>query len=409
MTRLTTDSDFARRHRARHDHAMATPRVLIFDDGQGLFGPMTDRRPAFSIRTGALTNRQRIEARLGVAATDLHVGESLVAVQRAVEPAAHVNEPLSRADSPVLIVNGRWTGVEHVDVVRSLPLGRALVQRDQQILAAHLAAKDAQALREGGFAQLPSSIVRTTLDISVLLGRPWHILDQLEPTLACDLAPIQSRVAPTARVHPTAVIDDAAGPVVIADHATVGPLAILEGPCYIGPHGVVVARTFLRRNTVVGPHCKVAGEISFSIVHSHSSKSHEGYLGHSLVGQWVNLGAATNVSNLKNTYGDVSVQLSRKTAPEDTGRTFVGPIIGDFVRTAIGTRLTTGCVLGTAAMIATSTFAPKHVERFAFLTDKGSMPTDIEKLIATARIMMSRRELQLSPEEEKLLRELART
>jgi UDP-N-acetylglucosamine diphosphorylase/glucosamine-1-phosphate N-acetyltransferase len=388
-------------------HRMTSPRLLIFDDGQGRFGPLTDRRAAYSIRTGAFTSRQRIEVRLGMAATDLHLPRSLEAVQRSRERCVGVNQLIDPGDA-VLAVNGRWTGVEHVEAVRTLAPSSVLLQRDGQVLAAHLTGDALIAFVAAGFIAPPPGATAVRLDTCVLLERPWHVLDQLEPTLACDLASHQPRIAATASVHPSAVLDDSGGPIVLDDHAVVGALSVLEGPCYIGTHSTVMPRSLIRRNTVIGPTCRVAGEIAFSIIHGHSNKSHEGFLGHSLVGEWVNLGAATNVSNLKNTYGDVQVQLQRHAgSTEDTGRTFCGPIIGDFVRTAIGTRLTTGSVIGTGAMIAVSTFAPKFVERFAFLTDKGSMPTDIDKLIHTARAMMSRRDRELTDADEQLLRDLA--
>lgn len=390
---------------------MSRPCLLIYDDGRGRFGPMTDRRAALSLRTGVHTSRQRIEIVLDQQATDLHVPPALVGPLRLRETVALVNQPLRRdgADTQVLLVNGRWSGGPQLDpdAVRHLPPGHVLTQADGQMIAARLPVDAAQALVDSNASAFPEGLQIQRLSYDVLLSRPWHILDQLEATLAADLTRIQPPVHPDAQVHRTAVIDESAGPVVIADGASIGALSILEGPCYIGAASTVMPRSLIRRNTVVGEHCKVAGEISFSILHSHTNKAHEGFLGHSLVGQWVNLGAGTNVSNLKNTYGHVQVQLDRKGPPEDTGRTFLGPVIGDFVRTAIGTRLTTGSVIGTGAMIALSGIAPKIIARLAFLTDHGSMATEIDKLIATARAMMARRDVELTGEDESLLRALA--
>src|SRR5690606_34700880 len=155
------------------------------------------------------------------------------------------------------------------------------------------------------------------------------------------------------------------------------------------------------------PMCKVGGEISHSVLFGHTNKAHAGYLGHALVGEWVNLGAQTNVSNLKNTYGPIAVQVERDQPAENTGRMYLGPVIGDYVRTAIGTRILTGSVVGTGAMLALSGFAPKFVERFAFLTDKGPEHYEIDKFIETANRMMSRRDMALSAAEEARLRTLA--
>ena len=408
---------------------MTQPRLVIVDDGWGRFGPMTDRRAAFRLRTGVHNNRTRIELRLGVMASDLRVPPAVAEVSRQRETDARVNQPLRRMgaamfqardggswrtveaadDGPVLVVNGRWTGLgppEPGDVL-GLAAGHALVTGEGELIAALLDVDTAQGWLDARCEGLPPGLTTRTVEDAPLLGRPWHVLDQLEATLAHDLRGVTTLKPVSAKVHPSAVLDDSGGPIMLGERVTIGALAVLEGPCYVGDDSQVMAHTYLRRLSVVGPGCRVAGEVSASVIHGQSNKSHAGFLGHALVGQWVNLGAGTNVSNLKNTYGDVSLQLSRTGRPEDSHRMFHGPVIGDFVRTAIGTRLLTGSVVGTGAMIALSDFAPKFVERFAFLTDKGSMTTDVDKLLDTARIIVARRSATLSPADEALLRTLA--
>ncbi len=122
------------------------------------------------------------------------------------------------------------------------------------------------------------------------------------------------------------------------------------------------------------------------------------------MGQWSNLGAGTTVSNLKNTYGPVRIDLGD--GPQDSGRVFNGPVIGDFVRTGIGTRLMTGSVVGTGVCLATSGFPPKHVPAFRFVTDAGDDPYDIVRFLDTARTAMERRGAALSEADEALLRRL---
>src|SRR5699024_3671599 len=128
--------------------------------------------------------------------------------------------------------------------------------------------------------------------------------------------------------------------------------------CVIQPHALI------RRYAAIGPFCKVAGEVSFSILQGYVNKGHSGFLGHAVIGAWCNFGAGTTASNLKNTYGHVRLQLAGDAAPIDTARMFHGPVMGDFVRTAIVTRLSTGTVLGTGCMIATSGFAPRFAAPF---------------------------------------------
>lgn len=181
---------------------------------------------------------------------------------------------------------------------------------------------------------------------------------------------------------------------------------MIEGPCYVGPHTVVQPQTYLRPQTVIGSWCKVAGEITASVVGHYTNKAHYGYLGNSVVGEWVNLGAGTTVSNLKNTYGEVRMQLGADDAPEPTGRQFLGPVIGDLVRTAIGSRLLTGSCIGTGSMLAVSAFSPKFVPAGRFVTDAGDEPADVEKFVATYRLMRARRGLAPDEADEAVLREV---
>jgi UDP-N-acetylglucosamine diphosphorylase/glucosamine-1-phosphate N-acetyltransferase len=255
----------------------------------------------------------------------------------------------------------------------------------------------------------------------VLIERPWHVLDGLEQAMGVDMRAASGQARPAgARVfgtHALAIAGDAIvqpgaifnlehGPIVIETAASIGSGAVLEGPCFVGAHSVVQPLSLLRPHTAIGPHCKVAGEISFCIFQAYGNKAHAGFLGHSLVGEWVNLGASTVVSNLKNTYGPVRVRMRPSGAAEDTGRLFQGPIFGDFVRTAIGMRIPTGACLQTGSMLAQSALAPKSTGRFAFITDDGRQVHDLEKFLATARAMMARRQVPLSAAHEARLRAL---
>ena len=126
----------------------------------------------------------------------------------------------------------------------------------------------------------------------------------------------------------------------------------------------MIDNAIIKPNTVIGPQCKVGGEVGATIFQGSANKAHEGHLGDSWVGKWVNLGAATVNSNLLNTYDEVTMRLDADDSRHRTGRQFMGALIGDHVKTAIGTRLMTGTVLGTGAMIATST-PPPEIIRFS--------------------------------------------
>ena len=402
---------------------MDATQLLIFDDGAGQWGPLTDLRPVFELRTGALTTRQRIEAAVGMKAGSWVVPADLTALMADKPPVVTVYGPVEPGNW--LFVNGRWPGVAHSQRVRELPLGTALVGPEGHLVAAHLPHVQAQAMVLSRRWQAPADTVVQQLPGRVLLDRPWHIMDELDQTLRADLdasvlpdcdcachdagrfGDHRVRVAPDAWLQPKVVFNATQGPIVVDTNALIGAGSVLEGPCYIGPGSQVSCHAHIRPHTVIGPKCKVAGEISHSIIHGYSNKGHHGYLGHSLVGQWVNLGAATNVSNLKNTYGQIRMQLDGDSKPQDTGRQYQGPVIGDYVRTGIGTRLPTGSCISTGAMIALSGYTPKFIERFAFLTDAAAQRYDTDKFLATARHMMGRRDCSMSDALEARLRGLA--
>jgi hypothetical protein len=150
--------------------------------------------------------------------------------------------------------------------------------------------------------------------------------------------------------------------------------------------------------------CRVGGEVEESIIHGHSNKYHDGFLGHAYVGEWVNLGALTTNSDLKNDYSSVSVLMNGKTV--STGSTKVGSFIADHVKTSIGTLLNTGTIVGTMAiLVATGSPLPKYIPPFAwFLNGVVGKGFGLTPLIETARIAMSRRKVDMTEADEKLLR-----
>lgn len=403
---------------------MNTHALIIYDDGLGRLGPLTATRPSFGVRTGALETQKRIERVTGLVTSALCCAKRLAGVLSERRPKTPVN-PGRLTDSLHLLINGRWTGTRFAEQVKALSHNQALVQSDGQVIAVNMSGDDAGAFLQSGCVTLPDHVATVRVQDRALLDRPWHVLDELPANLASDLSssdlpafradqhpgvtafgehPIL--VGDSARVMSSVVIDAEYGPVVIEPGAVINPLTVLQGPCYIGRDAVLVSHTSIRRNTVIGPGCKVGGEVSASIMHGYSNKAHHGYLGDSLVGAWVNLGAGTSVSNLKNTYGNVRVQLDEHTPAEDTGRTFHGSIIGDYVRTAIGTRLPTGAVIHAGCMIADTGWAPKLAMPLGFYNGPERQAYDADKLIDTIRRAMGRRDRVLSDTEAALIRSL---
>jgi UDP-N-acetylglucosamine diphosphorylase/glucosamine-1-phosphate N-acetyltransferase len=198
-------------------------------------------------------------------------------------------------------------------------------------------------------------------------------------------------VAPGALIHPMVVLDASQGPIYIDQEVEIHPFTRVEGPCYIGKKSILLGAK-CREGNSIGPLCRVGGEVEESIIHGYSNKYHDGFLGHAYVGEWVNLGAGTSNSDLKNDYSSVSVTLDGK-QPIDTGSTKVGALIGDHAKTSIGTLLNTGAYVGAMALIAaTGKPLPKFIPSFAwFLEGVVTKGFGKRKLYETARTAMDRR------------------
>ncbi len=373
--------------------------LILFDDGWPL-GPLTDLRGSFELRTGALTTAERQIRQLGVSPATLWVPPRLsrVVAGRYAVPTNRVPE-----EDAFLLLNGRWTAVEE-----TLPTSadRALVDPDGAVLAARLRRENAVAFLQTG--SLSEGVAVASVDGTAVLRRPWDILDRAAANLERDHATLGERletldpatatgvtvsgdhpvrVGPEAVVHPHVAFETAGGSVTIEDHAEIGPMSVLVGPTHVGAGSRVGPHAFLR-GACVGPRCRVGGEVKATVFQGRSNKAHEGYVGDTFVGEWVNLGAGTVTSNLKNTGGEVRMAVEPDDPPQPTGRTHLGALVGDHVKTAVGTPLLTGSCLHTGSSLAASGFPPKTVERFAFLTDQGAERYAFEKFCRVASAAM---------------------
>jgi UDP-N-acetylglucosamine diphosphorylase/glucosamine-1-phosphate N-acetyltransferase len=389
-------------------------KLILFDDGQvggGPLSPLTDLRASFELRSGAVTTGERLARRLG-----RELAGVVVAAELAGVVATRFDVPVNRLPEGdgFLVVNGRW-----VRMAGRLPdeLNTAMVDAEGAVVAAYMDAAQARRFIEGG-CELPDDVDATPVRDAGLLSRPWelpsigvgeNLIEDLEamahvPEFDAGTA-VQAavtgehpvRVSGTAEVGAFVVFDTSEGAIVIDESAVIQPHCVIGGPCYVGTGSVIRAHADVR-HSVIGPQCRVGGEVSGSVIQGYSNKAHYGYLGDSYIGEWVNLGAGTTTSNLKNTYGPVRMQTHMHGRPEPTGQRFLGSVVGDHVKTAIGTRLMTGACVHTGAMIAVSGFAPKCVERFAFLTDDGAGRFELEHFALVADRMMQRRAKRVTAE-----------
>lgn len=204
------------------------------------------------------------------------------------------------------------------------------------------------------------------------------------------------------KIGPNVVVDAEEGPVIIGNNAKIMPQATIIGPCYIGDNSVIKVGAKIYEDTSIGEVCKVGGEVEATIIHSYSNKQHDGFLGHSYICEWVNLGADTNNSDLKNTYGTISVTLRDKEI--DTGKMFLGLLCGDHSKSAINTAFNTGTVAGICGIFVHEGFLSKNIPSFAWTGRKNSPIYKFNKAIEVARKVMSRRNKELLPEEIELMK-----
>jgi UDP-N-acetylglucosamine diphosphorylase/glucosamine-1-phosphate N-acetyltransferase len=204
-----------------------------------------------------------------------------------------------------------------------------------------------------------------------------------------------------AQISPQVVLDATAGPILIRKGAAVAPFTHLVGPVSVGRDSQILGDRIAASS--IGDHCKIRGELSNSIILGHSNKGHAGFVGHSYLARWVNLGALTTTSNLKNTYGPV--QLWTPSGVRTTGQQFLGTVFGDHSMTGIGTMLSTGTVIGAGANVFGANTPPKVIPPFAWGSAEPYETYDITRFLVVAERAMSRRQVELGDKARKQLAE----
>lgn len=406
------------------DDIVGVMNIALVHDDQVDLGPLTDLRASFELRSGAVTSLERVNRQLarqlGQGVTALLVNARLAALV-----AGRQSLPVNQSDTPAdwLLISGRCTALDSA-IIRSWSEAQpesAWVDEHGALVAARLTSAAAARFLEADCSLGVLDCRTTSLparQCPAMITRPWHLLDRASQHLVDDLDHLSDlqplaldqwpgvavlgenpvRVGEQVTIDPQVVLDARGGPIVIDRGAHVYSLAVIEGPAYLGAGSVLMAHGHLRSGSAIGPVCKVGGEIGGSVFQGFSNKAHFGYVGDSYIGEWVNLGAGTTTSNLKNTYGPVGMQLADDQNKLITGRQYLGSIIGDHVKTAIGTRLMTGSCISTGSLIAGSTHAPKFVERFAFVTENARQRYALDKFCIVAERVMRRRNQALPRE-----------
>ncbi len=399
--------------------------VWLYDDARArTFEPFALTRPVSAMLAGTRLVRDRWALAFGRDGTVALCAEHLTGLFDT--PAASAGEPAASDDIPAgsIIVNARcvpvaaalespderhggpaaWLCASRIAAVRT---DRALSRRDfadgtvtlEELVPAGVLAGEVA----GWWVDDPWDFVRwlsAQLDDDIMrlargaLGGVVSDTFEPPPDHAAVLGEYPVCLLAGAIVEPYVVFDATAGPILIGRKATVHAFTRLSGPCYVGP-GTTIAGGDIR-GSAIGPFCKVRGEVSSSIFVGYANKGHEGFVGHSCIGEWANLGAGTTTSNLKNTYGAVS--LHTPSGVRETGMQFLGTLFGDHAKTGIGVRLTTGTILGAGANVYGAPLPPKLVPPFAWGDRPPYATYDREKFLAVAERVMARRSVVMTPE-----------
>lgn len=403
---------------------------LVEDHAVAGLEPLTLTRTVFDLRLGGGTLGGKIAAAFGIGPgprrRGMVVRPYLAAVQRVRDPHTAVNDRDWLAKGPVVVANGRWvppSGFEPpadnrpwLGLCEGQPACAMIGPGEAVGLDPHSVTSwfDEMAARYGG-EEIGGEWIH----------RPWDLVSRNAEHVARDFLAdgrvgvsnrhlsVASLVGPmdrlyiheSARIDPYTVFDTTSGPITIAAGAWVQPFTRVEGPTYVG-RDTHLFRANIRGGATIGPVCRIGGEVETSIIHGYSNKYHEGFLGHAYVGEWVNLGAITSNSDLRNDYGEVHVPLGGD--PVATGMAKVGCFIGDHTRTGLGSMLNTGTAIGVMCnVLPAGPLLPKHVPSFtAVLYGRVAPGFSLDQLFATARTVTGRRDREFSEAEELLYRDL---
>lgn len=204
----------------------------------------------------------------------------------------------------------------------------------------------------------------------------------------------------------SSTLNTTSGPVYIGRDAEVMEQCAVRGPFALGEHSALKLSAKVYGPTSIGPHCKVGGEINNSVIFGYSNKAHDGFLGNSVLGEWCNLGADTNNSNLKNNYGSVKLYNYATGKQEDTGLQFCGLMMGDHSKCGINTMFNTGTVVGVGANIFGGGFPPTHIPSFSWGGSEGFEEYRLDKMFETTARVFARRSLPLADTDKKILSEV---
>jgi len=372
---------------------------ILFDDTnrQQLF-PFTLSRPVCEIRAGILTIKQKWEKYLGQHCayhTETYLKDKYASLSK------------EHSQEVCLYINGAvFPSSELILEINNLSSDTTLIKNNKIIAIACKAYDPNFNPNHHNYKSIECKTAIQTLE------KPWEIFAQNGKNIQDDFtlltknrssAPIDTS---NQVIHPSnifieegatvlcSILNATAGPIYIAKHAEVMEGSMIRGPFALGEHSALKMGAKIYGPTTIGPESKVGGEVNNSVIFGYSNKAHDGFLGNSVIGEWCNLGADTNNSNLKNNYGQVKVWDMANNDWQATGLQFCGLLMGDHSKAGINTMFNTGTLTGFCANIFDGGFPPKFIPNFSWGGHKNAPKFELEKAIEVAAKVFERRGLQ---------------
>lgn len=412
-------------------------KILVYEDsGYKNLYPINLLRASFDIKCGANTILQRIERILN---NKYDISLNCRTALTQVLKESHKNKINEISKDDYLLLNGRVIFDEDsVKHINSKKEKNSYYTFNDEIVAAYITKDKIRILKEKAegtdnvfdrqfFEKHNFKCVRLKNELNIrVINYSWDIIDyNLHGGLEVDLSYFLNKkenkeikrikeretfieykkifTGKNVKIFPGVVIDASEGSIVIEENTVIEPFTYIKGPVYIGKNCQIKSGTKIYGPCVIGEFSKVAGEIAESVLHSYVNKQHDGFTGHSYICPFVNLGADTVTSDLKNNYSKVSMRINGENM--NTGMQLLGSIIGDHSKTSINTMLNTGSMIGIFANIFGGGFPIKDIDSFSWNeAGKVTEKYDIEKAIETAKIVMNRRGIKMSEAYEKLVR-----
>lgn len=363
--------------------------------------PFTYTRPVADIRVGILTIREKWEHYLGMTTTTI------------TEDYLSDKYPMVEMEENVLINSSFLPNSELAEMVKSLEENQAIFKNEDVIA---FFAKDAQ--EDINFENFDA----IEYDDEILkIEYTWDIFSKNGQAIEEDFElltkgrrsqPIPSSnnvisgqnifIEEGAKLEFT-ILNASSGPIYIGKDAEIMEGSIIRGPFALCDHATVKLGAKIYGPTTVGPHSRVGGEVNNSVLFGYSNKGHDGFLGNSVLGEWCNLGADTNNSNLKNNYAEVKLWDYNTESFAKTGLQFCGLMMGDHSKCGINTMFNTGTVVGVSANIFGSGFPRNFVPSFSWGGNSGFTTYLTKKAFEVAEVVMSRRDVELTDEDKSIL------